>query len=118
MYAEWHNKAVGFVSYGAVGGVRAAEHLRQIAGELRLADVRQQVSLTLATDFEHYSVFKPGGHQLPQLNSLFDEVVAWSTVLASLRPGRHDGRLTTTLTGPCPDTQARCPRRCSGARAG
>ena len=32
--AEWNNKAVGFVSYGAVGGARAAEHLRQVAGEL------------------------------------------------------------------------------------
>jgi NAD(P)H-dependent FMN reductase len=28
LYAEWHNKAVGFVSYGSVGGARAAEHLR------------------------------------------------------------------------------------------
>ena len=27
LYAEWNNKAVGFVSYGAVGGARAAEHL-------------------------------------------------------------------------------------------
>ncbi|MGW0707585.1 NADPH-dependent FMN reductase [Streptomyces sp. NPDC002643] len=85
VYAEWHNKAVGFVSYGAAGGTRAAEHLRQIAGELRLADVRQQVSLTLATDFENYSAFKPGAHQLPQLNTLFDEVVAWSDALAGLR---------------------------------
>ncbi|MET9084891.1 NAD(P)H-dependent oxidoreductase [Streptomyces sp. NPDC004237] len=85
LYAEWQDKAVGFVSYGAAGGVRAAEHLRQIAGQLKLADVRQQVSLTLATDFENYSVFTPGDHQAPQLNRLFDEVVAWSTALAGLR---------------------------------
>ncbi|MET9090325.1 NAD(P)H-dependent oxidoreductase [Streptomyces sp. NPDC004237] len=85
LYAEWHNKAVGFVSYGAAGGVRAVEHLRQIAGELKLADVRQQVSLTLAADFENYSVFTPGDHQLSQLNTLFDEVAAWSTALAGLR---------------------------------
>ncbi|MFC8511767.1 NADPH-dependent FMN reductase [Streptomyces sp. NPDC057257] len=85
LHREWHNKAVGFVSYGASGGVRAAEHLRQIAGELKLADVRQQVTLTLATDFENYSVFKPGAHQLSQLNTLFDEVIAWSVALAGLR---------------------------------
>ncbi|MFK0286585.1 NADPH-dependent FMN reductase [Streptomyces sp. NPDC090499] len=85
LYSEWQDKAVGFVSYGAAGGVRAAEHLRQIAGQLKLADVRQQVSLTLATDFENYSVFAPGDHQAPQLNRLFDEVVAWSTALAGLR---------------------------------
>ncbi len=34
LYAEWNNKAVGFVSYGGMGGVRAVEHLRVIAGEL------------------------------------------------------------------------------------
>ena len=44
LYAEWNNKAVGFVSYGAVGGARAAEHLRLVVGELQMADVRQQVS--------------------------------------------------------------------------
>jgi NAD(P)H-dependent FMN reductase len=39
-YAEWNNKAAGFVSYGAVGGARAAEHLRLVAGELQLAGAR------------------------------------------------------------------------------
>jgi hypothetical protein len=29
-------------------------------GELRVADVRRQVILSLFTDFEHYQVFKPG----------------------------------------------------------
>ena len=52
LYAEWNNKAVGFVSYGGVGGARAAEHLRLVAGELQMADVRQQVALSL-TDRHH-----------------------------------------------------------------
>ncbi len=30
LYAEWNNKAVGFVSYGGVGGARAVEQLRLI----------------------------------------------------------------------------------------
>ena len=37
LYAEWNNKAMGVVSYGVVGGARAAEHLRLIAGELQMA---------------------------------------------------------------------------------
>jgi NAD(P)H-dependent FMN reductase len=53
LYAEWNNKAVGFVSYGSVGGARAAEHLRLVAGELQMADVRQQVALSLLTEFEN-----------------------------------------------------------------
>jgi NAD(P)H-dependent FMN reductase len=86
LYAEWHNKAVGFVSYGgAAGGARAAEQLRLIAGELQMADVRQQVALPLATEFENYTVFKPGHYNLPALTTLLDQVVAWATALAPLR---------------------------------
>ena len=85
LYAEWTNKAVGFVSYGAAGGTRAVEHLRLVVAELQMADVRQQVALSLITEFEHYSVFKPGNHNLPALTTLLDQVVAWSTALAPLR---------------------------------
>jgi NAD(P)H-dependent FMN reductase len=31
LYAEWNDKAAGFVGYGIQGGVRAVEHLRQIS---------------------------------------------------------------------------------------
>ncbi|MFI6230238.1 NADPH-dependent FMN reductase [Micromonospora echinospora] len=85
LFAEWNNKAVGFVSYGSAGGARAVEHLRLIAGELKMADVRQQVVLSLMTEFENFSVFKPGDYNLPAVNTLLDEVVAWSKALAPLR---------------------------------
>jgi NAD(P)H-dependent FMN reductase len=85
LYAEWNNKAVGFVSYGGVGGARAAEHLRLVAGELQMADVRQQVALSLITEFENFSVFKPGDYNLDALNVLLDQVIAWSGALAPLR---------------------------------
>jgi NAD(P)H-dependent FMN reductase len=85
LYAEWHNKAVGFVSYGGVGGARAAEHLRRVAGELQMADVRQQVALSLITEFENFSVFKPADYNLAALNTMLDQVIAWSNALAPLR---------------------------------
>jgi NAD(P)H-dependent FMN reductase len=85
LYAEWNNKAAGFVSYGAVGGARAAEHLRLVAGELQMADVRQQVALSLLTEFENFSVFKPGDYNRAALNTLLDQVIAWSNALAPLR---------------------------------
>ena len=85
LYAEWNNKAVGFVSYGSAGGTRAVEHLRLICGELQMADVRQQVALSLVTEFENYSVFKPGDYNLPALETLLDQVIAWSGALATLR---------------------------------
>jgi len=85
LYAEWNNKAVGFVSYGGTGGARAVEHLRLVAGELQMADVRQQVTLSLVTEFENYSTFKPGDYNLAALSTMLDQVIAWSTALAPLR---------------------------------
>ena len=53
------DKAVGLVSYGVVGGARAAEHLRLVSAELQMADVRQQVALSFFTEFKNFSVFTP-----------------------------------------------------------
>ena len=85
LYAEWNNKAMGVVSYGAAGGVRAAEHLRLVAGELQMADVRTNVALSFFTDFENFTEFTPSPHQARLLSTLIDEVVAWSEALAPLR---------------------------------
>ena len=82
---EWNNKACGFVSYGSAYGVRAVEHLRLIASELQMADVRSQVMLSLFTDFANMSEFTPAAHHEDTLVSLFDQVIAWSNALKSLR---------------------------------
>src|SRR5262249_1363550 len=43
LYAEWVNKAAGFIGYGGTSGVRAVENLRLIMGELQVATVRAQL---------------------------------------------------------------------------
>jgi NAD(P)H-dependent FMN reductase len=85
LYNEWSNKAAGFVGYGGLGGARAVENLRLIMGELQVADVRAQVALSLFTDFENFSVFKPADHHEASVNTLFDQVIAWSGALKPLR---------------------------------
>lgn len=90
LYAEWHHKAAGLVSYGIDGGVRAAEHLRLILAEVKVADVRSQVALSLGRDFEitdmtQPGVFTPSRHQHDVLIRMLDEVIAWSAALAPLR---------------------------------
>jgi len=82
---EWNNKAAGFVGFGSAGGVRAVEHLRQIASELRMAHVRDQVQLGLFTDFENFSEFKPQAMQLDSLTAMFNELVAWTGAMKTLR---------------------------------
>jgi len=44
-YTEWNRKAYGIVSYGSVGGTRAAEHLRTIGIELQMASTRSAVHI-------------------------------------------------------------------------
>ena len=81
----WNNKAAGIVSYGSVGGARAAEHLRGILGELAVADVRTHPALSLFTDFENGQTFKPAGMHEETVGQMLDQVVSWSTALKSVR---------------------------------
>jgi NAD(P)H-dependent FMN reductase len=83
--AQWNNKAAGMVSYGSTGGARAAEHLRGILGELAVADVRTHPTLSLFTDFENGSDFKPQDLHLDNVNMMLDQVVSWSTALKTVR---------------------------------
>lgn len=83
--AEWNNKAAGFVSYGSVGGARAVEHLRQIFVELRVATVRQQVLLSLYTDFIDMNEFNPDPRHEEDAKILFEEVISWSNALKTVR---------------------------------
>ena len=82
---EWKNKATGFVSYGSAGGARAVEHLRLVAAELYMADVRAQVMLSLFTDFINMSEFKPDPRHEDEVTELLNQVIAWSNALKTLR---------------------------------
>jgi NAD(P)H-dependent FMN reductase len=91
LYKEWNNKACGFVSYGSsAGGARAVEHLRLVAGEVQMADVRGQVSLSLFSDFENFTVLTPGDRQEMVLTTMLDQVVAWGTALRTVRAPAAD----------------------------
>lgn len=82
---EMHNKAAGIVSYGAVGGARATEHLRGVLGEFLVADVRAHPALSLFNDFENMTVFKPQELHEKIVNQMFDQLLLWSTALATIR---------------------------------
>lgn len=85
IYAEWNNKAAGFVSYGSSGGVRAVEQLRQIMGEIMVADIRAQVTLSLFTDFENFTEFKPASFHETTLHTMIDQLVSWGEALKTVR---------------------------------
>lgn len=80
-----HGKAAAIVSYGAVGGARAAEHLRGILGQLDVATISNHVALSLFFDFDNEGNFKPMPIHEPNLKTSFERVEAWSGALKTIR---------------------------------
>jgi NAD(P)H-dependent FMN reductase len=85
LYREWNNKAAAFVSYGGAGGTRAVEQLRLVMSELQIAHVRAQVALSLFTDFENFTTFKPAARQETSVTAMLDQVIAWGGAMRDLR---------------------------------
>ena len=85
LFREWNDKAAGFVSYGGAGGARAVEQLRLVLAEVQMATARNQVLLSMFTDFENFSVFKPDARHEKSVNEMFDQVIAWGGALKALR---------------------------------
>jgi NAD(P)H-dependent FMN reductase len=82
---SWHDKAAAIISYGSMGGARAAEHLKQVLGELRVADVRTQVLFSLFDDFEKMYDFKPRALHLSTFETQLEQLISWSEALKPLR---------------------------------
>jgi hypothetical protein len=53
--------------------------------EVNVATVRAQVLLSLMTDFESYTTFKPHAHHEKSVGAVLDQVVAWGGALKQLR---------------------------------
>jgi NAD(P)H-dependent FMN reductase len=89
LYAEWNNKAAAFVSYGSAGGARAVEQLRLVLSECQVAHVRAQVMLSLMTDFENFSSFKPHARHEQEVATMLEQLVAWAEAMKGVRAGAH-----------------------------
>jgi hypothetical protein len=50
-----------------------------------MADVRAQVALSFATDFENFTSFTPSQAAEDALEPLLDQLISWATALKSLR---------------------------------
>ena len=85
IFKEWNDKAAGFVSYGTTGGARAVEHLRGIAAEIMIADVRAHVSLSLFTDFVNFGDFTPAEYHTAQVKTMLGQLVAWAEAMKGVR---------------------------------
>ncbi len=82
---EWANKAAGSVSYGSTLGVGATLALRQTLANLGVAIVPAFGALSLFTDFENMSTFKPGDHHNESIQATIDGVVQWAKAMKTIR---------------------------------
>jgi len=87
LYAEWNDKAAGIVAYGSSGGLRAAEHLKSVLGELQVATVRAQVSLSIFDDMRDFSEMAPRDFQAGNVQTMLEQTERWAGALRGLRHG-------------------------------
>jgi NAD(P)H-dependent FMN reductase len=87
LFKEWNHKPVAFVSYGSLaGGSRAVEHLRGVAGELKMYDLREQVMLP--NYWEHMSAegkYEFTDRHKDSVKELVKQVVFWATEMKAAR---------------------------------
>lgn len=74
LFGEWQGKPVAFVSYGGDGGVRAAEHWRQIVSNLSMHDLRNQVALHIFGEDVEDGEFAPHERKLQALVRVLDDL--------------------------------------------
>lgn len=89
IYKEWNRKAIGFVSYGTLGGARSVEQLRQVAIELQMAPIRQAIHIPpqLFIDIRMGKNNEANPFEIlkPQLDSFFDQLAWWARALKNAR---------------------------------
>lgn len=85
LYVEWNDKAAGMVCYGSSGGLRAAEQLKSVLGELQAATVRAQVSISIFDDMRDFLVMTPRDFQAANVDAMATQVVRWAGALKTLR---------------------------------
>ncbi|WP_166974510.1 NADPH-dependent FMN reductase [Brevibacterium atlanticum] len=86
---EFNHKVAGIVNYGADKGVRAAEHLRHILANYKLAVVRDQASFSIFTDVAD-GQFAPTEVSAAPFASMVADIVSWGEALKSVREAAEE----------------------------
>lgn len=87
LHHEWNWKPVALVSYGGgAGGSRAAEHLRAVAGELKMYDLREQVLLPNYWDhLDEQGKYRFTKEQAEEAGELLNSLVFWAEQMKAAR---------------------------------
>jgi len=65
-------------------------HLRAVASELQIAHVRQSLTFSLYSDFDHLRVFKPAAAHDAAAETMFAQLESWTRAMRSIRSSMGD----------------------------
>lgn len=87
LFFEWHYKPVSFVSYGSLaGGARAVEHLRGVAGEIKMYDLREQILLPNYYDnLDENGNYNFNDRHEKTANEILDSLTFWAEKMKEAR---------------------------------
>ena len=87
LYYEWNFKPVSFISYGSqAGGARVVEHLRNVAGELKMYDLREQLLLpNFWEGMDENGAFQFTEKHTEQADAILTELIFWSERMKEAR---------------------------------
>lgn len=73
----WYKKVAGIISYGSSDGIRAMNHLKEVMNEVKMTNVRIEVTLPIFMNADLNGMFSPDDAHQIKLESLLDQVNAW-----------------------------------------
>ncbi len=84
---EWGEKPAGIVSYGGVsGGLRAAQVLRQLLGNLNVVALPGTVPVPFFPQFiDEEQVFRPNDQMRQGAGAMIDSLLKWAAALRTMR---------------------------------
>ncbi|MES2436766.1 MAG: NAD(P)H-dependent oxidoreductase [Patescibacteria group bacterium] len=87
VYHEWSFKPVSYISYGSLaGGARSVEHLRGIAGELKMYDLREQILLpAYYENLNEKGEYQFNERHVKQAEGMLNDITFWSTEMKASR---------------------------------
>jgi NAD(P)H-dependent FMN reductase len=87
LFFEWHYKPVSFISYGSLaGGSRAVEHLRGIAAEIKMYDLREQIMLpTYWENVDENGKYQFTERHITSANEMLDSLIFWAKKMKEAR---------------------------------
>ena len=89
LYQEWNHKPIGFVSYGNVaGGSRSVEQLRQVAVELQMASIKQQILIPVIWEAVKDGKLDPDKVK-GNVKTFIEDLRWWAEVLKTGRTSNH-----------------------------